>query len=556
MRKQTRSSHALAIKRQTPNFDIGVNSNNSIDNNNKRGNSAKGYSLLPLALRPRLFDSEKIASSLAIISIIVASFIISQLANSNNVSATSITLTLPDNGIKLDIKPSASSAFTKSSASTYSVKSDAPFGYTLSIKAKDSTNGNSLINSSNSTAKLTSISNATSEASFSSSGANNTWGYLPSKLNSSDNTNFQPGPNNSTDTILDKTSTANSNTNNDYTIVLGAKVDSNTIAGNYTNTFIMSATANSVSYNITYNLNDGSWSGTSPQSGTTTANTVTLDTHTPTRSNHTFEGWCSTTVANNSGTNPTCSGTKYSVGGTYTLTGATNNLSLYAMWKQNVTYRSYTINYYSNVGSPSNMPGRQAGSASSANNYYDNISWNTPSLTGYTFRGWCINSTNTGSCSSTSYQPGNSIYIPSNGYNISLYAMWEEATPPSTCSGWIPDSPNAMFGGKRWTTTDVTCNWTDANKVCPAGYHLPSKSEFETLLKSYNNGKDGSLYNAGWNGSMSSAGYWSSTPYHSSSQYGNTAYWLSVNTTRALIYDEWAFNDGLNTLYNVRCTTY
>ncbi|MGC9331665.1 MAG: FISUMP domain-containing protein [Bacteroidales bacterium] len=38
------------------------------------------------------------------------------------------------------------------------------------------------------------------------------------------------------------------------------------------------------------------------------------------------------------------------------------------------------------------------------------------------------------------------------------------------------------------------CDWETAKKVCPDGWHLPSKSEFETLLDNFEGKKD--AYNA------------------------------------------------------------
>ena len=181
------------------------------------------------------------------------------------------------------------------------------------------------------------------------------------------------------------------------------------------------------------------------------------------------------------------------------------------MWQQDVIYRSYTINYYSNVGSPSNMPSTQTGSVASTNNYQVTLRSNIPTLSDYTFQGWCTSSNitnngtaNTPSCTGTKYNTSDTVTIGSNNQTISLYAMWK-GNFPASCSGPIPASPNATFGGKRWTTTQVTCNWADANKVCPSGYHLPSKTEFDSLISAYGSGAMFDL--AHW----PTGSYWSST---------------------------------------------
>ena len=204
---------------------------------NKRYLSANGSSLLPLALRPRLF-----------LIVLFLTFGIASLFNSNSVFAASITLTIPKDSISLTVNPNKDSGFAKSSPQTISVTTDDPAGYNLTIKARYDSD-NTLKNGSN---VLNSISKTTSEADYKSDiSLNNTWGFLPSKLfnletaSTSDNTNFIPGP--TTDPlIIDKTSGSNNDAPNSYDISIGAKVDNSLVSGTYSNTFIISATTNTL----------------------------------------------------------------------------------------------------------------------------------------------------------------------------------------------------------------------------------------------------------------------------------------------------------------------
>ena len=523
---------------------------------NKRGYSTEGSTLLPSVLRPRLFGvagivvrrtasdySRKLVKSALMLASIIGLSATVQIINSNSASAFSITLSVP-NSVSLNVNPSTNSGFGESSTGSITIKTDSPAGYKLQLGSK-SNGTNDLTNGSS---KLTSITASTTADNFKNSGAANTWGYKPSKLSGSANSNYVKAPSGSTVDTLDTTSAANG-TNNIYTLAIAAKVDNTIPAGTYSNTFVVTSTANTLSYKITYDLNSGTWSGTSPQSGSTTDSSIKLDTHTPTRSNYTFEGWCSTTVTNNSGTNPTCSGTKYSVGDTYTLTGATNNLNLYAMWKS--TARSYTITYNNNftsAGSPSNMPSTQSGSVTSP--YNVTLRSNTPTLSGYTFQGWCTSSsitnngtTSTPSCNGTKYNASSTVTISSNSQTISLYAMWKSRDGESCShSGWTGTAK--LYGGLCWMWTNYgsTYTWANAKTACPSGWHLPSKAEFEKLLNAIGDGSQ--LSDAGWHDFGTIGVYWSSTEVNS-----GYAYYLNVSSSYAGLY----YNFGKSSDYYVRC---
>lgn len=98
-------------------------------------------------------------------------------------------------------------------------------------------------------------------------------------------------------------------------------------------TFSGNATMSWSTYTITYNANGGSGA---PSSQTKTHGTnLTLSDTIPTRAGYTFEGWALSQADADNGT------WYYQAGGTC---GKNENLTLYAVWSENVL----TINYYSN----------------------------------------------------------------------------------------------------------------------------------------------------------------------------------------------------------------
>ena len=257
------------------------------------------------------------------------------------VSAAESTLSLAIDNATVEMNGvgnSTNGTFLKSGNSTISASTNNATGYTLKIMATNSSNYTELINSSDNTATLTSITEATSEADFKASNGtayNGKWGYLPSKYNSADNTSFLPAPSVDGDT-LDITSSANS-TANTYTLAIGARIDSSVKIGSYSNTYNVVMVANAIPYTITYEGNVVS-NMPADENGTTSSSTVALSSKVPVRTGYTFLGWCAGTVTNTDGID-SCSGATYAAGSNYTLDGAgTNALTLVAMWKESTSF--------------------------------------------------------------------------------------------------------------------------------------------------------------------------------------------------------------------------
>ncbi|MBQ6487435.1 hypothetical protein IJI89_03370, partial [Candidatus Saccharibacteria bacterium] len=162
-------------------------------------------------------------------------------ATSQSTQPSTLTLTSATDTATVSINPTVSGTFGKSTDANsiqFNISTNNYSGYTLTARTTRTT----LINGSSS---LTSLASAVSESQFSSAGnttLNNRWGYKPNYYNSSSNSNFLPSPGSSSST-LDHTSAANSTAKN-YTIVLGARVNTEVPAGTYVNdTLVLEATA-------------------------------------------------------------------------------------------------------------------------------------------------------------------------------------------------------------------------------------------------------------------------------------------------------------------------
>lgn len=261
--------------------------------------------------------------------------------------SSSLTLDVTSASASVDLEVSSTNGtFAASNVdAAFSVSTNNFSGYTLSIVGSDD---NGLLTSTDGAATLSSLTEATTEASFSAvegTALNGKWGYKPSKLNSQTNTNYLPAPT-TTASTLDVTAAAN-NTSNSYTIALGARTDYNTPSATYSNTFAVTAVSNPINYVITYDANTEETVTNMPevQSNSTSATSITLANNTPVRDGYDFKGWCTTQPTE---ANPeTCSGQTFQPGGTFGIDKTTSNVTtLYAIWEA----QGPTVTYDANGG--------------------------------------------------------------------------------------------------------------------------------------------------------------------------------------------------------------
>lgn len=235
-------------------------------------------------------------------------------------SAASLTLEIPTTPLTVNSSATLNDGFAEASGKV-SVKGEAYWGYILTIKTKSGSND--LVSTDNNGNKISSITEDKSKANF----PDNSWGYKFGKDNTDiTNSNFKAGP--IGETQIDKTETSGEH---DYTFTIGAKVNEEQPAGTYSNTFVVTVTAETVDYSITYQCKEGA---TCPnQVGKSTEQSITLNSPAPTREGYEFQGYC-TKEALSEKLCTSASGKRYNPGDTYTLNkGSSNTMTLYAMWK-------------------------------------------------------------------------------------------------------------------------------------------------------------------------------------------------------------------------------
>ena len=221
-------------------------------------------------------------------------------------------------------------------------------GYSLNILSTDSSG--QLVNTNTGDA-LSTIASDTTEDDFRNGSAStyvNKWGYRL-KINGTTTTNFLAAPTTTNRTIHTTSEPNTPGTSDNFTLGIGARIDYTKPSGTYTNTFVLTAVGNPITYQINY-LDNSSGSDVAilPAEGSSNiaASAFTLSTITPTRGNYNFQGWCDGIVSHATDQS-TCTGTVYQPGDSFTFTNisptSTNTANLYAMWEHEVALLYDTI---------------------------------------------------------------------------------------------------------------------------------------------------------------------------------------------------------------------
>jgi len=218
-------------------------------------------------------------------------------------------------------------------------------------------------------------------------------------------------------------------------------------------------------YTITYALNDGT---ATANLTSYTIETATFKLNNPTRTGYAFAGW---TEANDM----TMIDTAVTV-----AKGSTGNKSYTANW----LVVAYTITY--------NLDGGTVASANPANYTVETATFrlNNPTKTGYTFAGW------TGSNGAT---PQTTVFVANGSAGAKSYtANWTTSVGGSYESvviggkTWMAKNLNVQTASGSWCYGNkpdscakygMLYDWATANKVCPTGWHLPSRQEWVDLAK-------------------------------------------------------------------------
>lgn len=246
-------------------------------------------------------------------------------------------------------------------------------------------------------------------------------------------------------------------------------------------------------YTISFNANGGSGAPSS-QYYYVNDTTVTLSSTKPTRSGYNFLGWS---------TSSTATSASYSAGGSMSVSGKAANITLYAVWEQQIGRIIYNAN--GGTGAPAEHTFTTSPVA---------LSSTEPTRSGYEFLGWSTSS----SATAAQYQPGVSYAFSTLG-STTLYAVWSiinytviydmnggtDVFPQQTfnannrvvtINSTIPTRTGYTFIGWSETKTATTSSYTAGNTYTLSlkHYTLYAIWKAKTYTISYNaNGGTGTI---------------------------------------------------------------
>jgi uncharacterized protein (TIGR02145 family)/uncharacterized repeat protein (TIGR02543 family) len=210
------------------------------------------------------------------------------------------------------------------------------------------------------------------------------------------------------------------------------------------------------------------------------------------RTGYNFVGW---------NTNSNGMGTDYTA---YSYCTVNGNVILYAKWTE-ITY-TLTASVSPSGGGTVSLSPNQTSYASGTG-----VTVTATAASGYEFIGWSGASTSTST----------SITITMNG-DKALTANFQQSVVVTPVTGEFTDSRDGKtykkvtIGSQTWmaenlnyeTSSGSWCydcakygrlyDWSTAMNVCPAGWHLPSRAEWQTLIRAVD--ANAQLYNSGMDG--------------------------------------------------------
>ena len=537
-------------------------------------------------------------------------------AATGTASTTSLTLTTTggasldlavdsNNGTFATTDPTSSNYSSTSTQAEFTVTTTNYTGYTLSISnsdsdtnltASDTTSGSSTIASIGSATGSSAVpSTGISATTFNTTAYNGMWGYKPSMLNSSPNSNYLPSPT-TTATTLNITNCANGRSNGSntcpdavdtYTIDLAARLEYTQDSGSYTNTFILTAVGNPIDYTVNYN-GTGADSGTTPGAAEDETNLtyITLSSVTPTKDGYTFKGWC-TVDTGTDGTNA-CTGTTYQPGDQYPINQTTQNVAtLYAMWEADAVNMQDLDPALCTSVEALTVKDRRDGKTYTVQRLADGKCWMTSNLN--LAGGTALYSDDSNVADANTKASGNPYYtLPAsstNGFSDDttayVYNSGNETTNQSDCTSSSPCNSYyswlaATAGGKDSSGNAVTGNGYDTvYSICPKGWKLPSSGNYnDSSATSATGYKKGDFYQLSIQYGMSSNNYYQNTSnfynqagpgttpnfllagYYSLGSFSNGgsngSYWSSASRSS---YSAYSLSFGSNDVYSANYTS-
>ena len=493
-------------------------------------------------------------------------------------ATTTLSIVSSKDTASVDITPTSSTGTFATSAAAdmaeFTVTTDNLTGYSVTLLGSDASG--QLVNDTTGDT-LDSITADTTESDFrtgSASTYNNKWGYRLN-INNTTTTNFLSAPTSTTvaKTIYSTTRPNTTGTSDSFTLGLGARIDYTKPTGTYTNTFVLTAVANNITYAINYldNTGPGGTTGSDVSdlpaaegSSNITASSFTLSTTEPQRTGYDFIGWCDGTVTHVASGTDTCTGTTYQAGDTYTFTSisstSTNTANLYAMWKkgaealQNWTGCSAmsvgdTVTLIDSRDNEQYLVGKLADgncwtlenlrldiSDATVQTKLDSITTNATDITlGYLKNGGGSGQYPANGVIAKTASGGSWTNDYANPYIATQYENTTQAASGSAPAGTIGIYYNYCAASAGSYCYAANASSGDASQdICPAGWHLPTggaSGQYQALYTAYSSNVanfeaalstplSGYFY-SGTASYQGSYGYfWSSTRYNGNSMYG------------------------------------
>ena len=447
-------------------------------------------------------------------------------------ATTSLSIISSKDTASVDITPtSKDGTFAISAAADqaeFSVTTDNLTGYSVTLLGSD-TSGQLVNNITGDT--LDTITSNTTESDFRTGSAStyaNKWGYRLN-VNNTTTTDFMAAPTTNTAKTIYSTNAPNTTgTSDNFTLALGARVDYEKQTGTYTNTFVLTAVGNPISYQIDYIDN---YDGTATvleqdaQSNITASEFIISATN-PTRSGAIFKGWCYGTIDHT--TNPsTCTGTTYQSGDTFTFTSipstGTATAELYAIWEMGDTMQSFTPEMCRTRAASGNYTLRDSRDGNEYTvRWINGECWMTQNLV---FQGTTLNPNDSDVTttrtmtykdlmSASGECDGNNSSTSGAGYtNTCIYYKASDSYNSGRPNAWYNFA--AVTAG---TIAGASGNAEATESICPKGWKLPTSTQYSNLI-SYA-GSTVSVFEPVWGGHIndhvlkvpeSSAGYWASS---------------------------------------------
>ncbi len=287
----------------------------------------------------RLRISAYLSASFLLIFGLLAVFPVASSISDTNAAKKDLgqtTLAMTSSNFYANPKVTSANGTFSSTSTDITVSTDNYTGYTIGVAAATDDSDYSKLKSTDS--ELNSISSATSEADFSAAAGtsyNGLWGYKPSMLGSSSNTNYLPAPTFAGDE-LNKTNSPNEQADT-YTISLGARADASTPYGRYENSFVIRTVANPIGVSFNYNKNTEDTVTNMPANiaASLSDEKIVVSDTVPVRSGYELIGWCDGATKHVLDVDYCDDDKLYEGGDDYYLdrSDASVAVDLYAMWK-------------------------------------------------------------------------------------------------------------------------------------------------------------------------------------------------------------------------------